>query len=504
MGEIALHSLLQILGYSGPPAPQPVKDLTNDSRLVKPGTVFFAVPGYKTDGHHYILDAVRAGAIAVVAQHHTPGITVPQVIVENSRKSQGLLAAIFFGHPSRELKLVGITGTNGKTTCTFMLEAIFQAIGFKTGLIGTLYNKVRDIILPTANTSPDSILCQRLLRNMVDAGVTHASMEVSSHATVMNRVENIDFSVGAITNFSPDHLDLHGSILQYAQAKKNFFDMLSPKSIAIVNCDDANCLRIAADTAARPLYYSLGKTSADVALAEQQAGGTIAININTDTFPGQPPYLSFPFTIPGRHNVANALVAATVALALGLDATAISTGLGKYKGVFRRFEVIYDGEYRVIDDAAHNPSNLEAVFQALAEDNPVGIAVIYAIRGNRGVFINQAIAATIARWAKLLRLCPLIITSCTDTATPQDAVLPEEKHAFRTTLLSAGIEFVFEDTLRQAVWRGIGSMEPGKTLLLLGAHPMDAVADLFAGLSGMKIVTQPRPPRFQSCPVKRQ
>ena len=499
MPRMTLDRLLQAIAYSGVASPQPVLDLTNDSRHVKPGAVFIAVPGYKADGHQYIPAAVKAGAIAVVAQRYPPGISIPQIIVKNTRQAGAKLAAEFYGHPSRELKLTGITGTNGKTTSTFMLEAIFQTANLNTGLIGTLYNKVKDIILPTVNTTPDSILCQRLLRDMADAGVTHASMEVSSHAMVMHRVDFTKFTVGAITNFSPDHLDLHQSMAEYRAAKKRFFDMLPAVGFAVVNADDPGCERIAADTAARRLSYSLGNPKADVFLADYQprdSGGMVTIKVNASGIPAQPGQITFLLKLPGRHNLANALLATTAALALGIDAAAITAGLGNYQGIFRRFEVIYNDEYKVIDDAAHNPSNLDAVFQAIIAENPPGVSVVYAIRGSRGVHINQAIASTLAHWAKKIKPQRLIITSCTDTASPLDTVQPQEEAVFRAELADLKADVHFQDTLRQAVSLAIEGMDPGETLLLLGAHPMDEVAGLFSELAGVKTTTRPRPPRF--------
>lgn len=496
MKEMTLDKLLHAIDYYGPSSQQPVLDVTNNSRHVKPGAVFIAVPGYKVDGHKYIPEAIRAGAIAVVAQEYTPGFSVPQIIVGNTREAQAKLAAKFYRHPSRELKVIGITGTNGKTTCTFMLDSIFQAAGLHTGIIGTLYNKVRDLTLPTANTTPDSILCQRLLRDMVAAGVTHVSMEVSSHAMVMNRVDCTNFALGAITNFGPDHLDLHQSIAEYEAAKKSFFVMLPKEAYAVVNFDDPRCRRIAAGTAASTLSYSLENPNSDVSLSDCR-GNALTLKINQERIPVSQPEISFTLKLPGRHNWANALLVVTTALALGIDPVAIAAGLGNYGGIFRRCEVIYDGEYKVIDDAAHNPSNIDAVFSAILAEEPPGITVVYAIRGSRGVKINQAIASTLAYWAGALNPKRLIITSCTDTAGPLDTVQPQEEEVFRQEL-SALDTVVFVDTLQQAVSLAIEGMGFGETLLLLGAHPMDEVAGLFSQLAGVETTTCPRPPRFGS------
>lgn len=494
MRQIALNKLMQTIGRSVDSS-QPVLDLTNDSRQVKPGAVFIAIEGYELDGHNYIPDAYQAGAIAVIAKKPAPGLPIPQIIVQNPRQAQAQLAAAFFQHPSRRLKLAGITGTNGKTTCTFMLDSIFQAAGLTSGVIGTLYNKVGEVVLPTINTSPDSILCQRLLSSMVEKGVTHAAMEVSSHATVMNRVDSVNFALGAITNFSPDHLDLHKSIAEYARAKKDFFQMLPPTSRAIVNMDNTGCLKIAGGSAAPQYRFSLTNPAADLVLA--QAGSPTVIAVNSPALQG-PRQLVFPFHPPGVHNLANALLAAAAALALGIEARAIEQGLAQYRGIFRRLEVIYRGEYTVIDDAAHNPANIDAVFTAATNNKLQGLSVVYAIRGSRGVEINQAIAKTLAGWAQEAPCNPLIITSCTDTAGPKDRVLPIEEAVFRKTLTGLDSEIHFIPTLRQAVDVAVDSMEPGKTLLLMGGHPMDTVADIFKEQTGAPLTTLPRPPPFGS------
>lgn len=500
MSSISLHKLLRTVGYNQIDSPQPVLDLTNDSRQVKPGTIFIAIKGYEKDGHDYIIPAYKAGAIAIVAQKYTPNLTIPQIIVTNTRQFQARLAAEFFRHPSRELKLVGITGTNGKTSCTFMLEAIYKAAGYSTGLIGTLYNKIGEKILPTSNTSPDSILCQRLLRDMVNKGITHASMEVSSHAMVMNRVDYISFALGAITNFSADHLDLHKNITEYAQAKKSFFQMLPQNSWAIVNLDDPGCLDIAAYTPPPRLSYSLTDPTANVVMVSTSP--TLKSNLITvrATLPDQnTKKLSFLFHPPGKHNLANVLLAITAALALGIETKAIEIGLESYRGIFRRLEVIYQDEYTVIDDAAHNPSNIDAVFKAVVQQKPQGISAVYAIRGNRGMKINAAIAQTLANWEKIVPLRPLIITNCKDTAGPQDRVLPDEEMIFRTTLANVE-EVYFIPSLHQAVAAAIDKTKPGMTLLLMGAHPMDEVASIFAKQAGVSITTHPRPPPFGANP----
>lgn len=489
---------LKDLAISGSPA-LPVADITNDSRQVKPGSVFIAVPGYSQDGHKFIQDAVRAGAAAVVAQHPTAGITVPQIIVENTRKAQAELAAEFYGHPSKELKITGVTGTNGKTTSTFMIDSILQAAHACTGVMGTLYNKVNGNILPTVNTTPDSIVSQRLLRDMVSAGVSHVSMEVSSHAMVMHRVDAINFTVGAITNFSPDHLDLHKNMAEYMRAKQSFFELLPAESFAVVNLDEPATQEIAASTKATPLFYSMTNPQADIYMLDFQRrgdGAVITAKLRTRKIPIPADTLYFYLGVAGRHNIANALLAAATALALGVDMTAIAKGLGNFRGIFRRYEVIYNGRFRVIDDATHNPANMEAVFRAISAEKPQGLSIVYAIRGSRGVKINRSIAQTLHAWALRIKPLRLIVTSCSDTASSLDQVSPEEEQVFREELAGLDIHIEFIDTLRQAVSLALDTVRQGETLLFMGAHPMDNVSEVFSELAGVQTTTLPRPPRF--------
>lgn len=498
MAEKTLKTLLskvKIKSLIGSPA-VPIADLTNDSRRVRPGSVFIAVPGYSLDGHRFIRDAVEAGASAVIAQYPTENISVPQVLVENVRATQAAMAAEFFEHPSKALKIIGVTGTNGKTTSTFMIESILRAATLRTGLVGTLYNMSDGKIMPTINTTPDSIVFQRLLREMVDNGVSHVSMEVSSHAMVMHRVDQTLFRAGAITNFSPDHLDLHRDMEDYLLAKKRFFDILPTDSFAIVNMDNPDCRRIAETTRARAIYYSLTNPDADVFLVFSQIRGTgtvVNVRIKSELHTSE---LYYYLGVRGRHNIANSLLAASTCLAMGIDPACIAKGLGAFRGIFRRCEVIYNGRFKVIDDATHNPANMEAVFRAVYAEKPARISVVYAIRGNRGVKINRSIADTLSFWAQRINPVRLVITNCSDTSSQLDRVKPEEEEIFQSALADLNLDIHFTDTLRQAVSTALETVKQGDLLLLMGAHPMDNVSDLFAELAGVEITTLPRPPRF--------
>lgn len=483
---------------------QLISDITNDSRQVKPGSLFVAVRGHQDDGHKYISAAVAAGAVAVVCEQ-VADVTVPQIVVSNARLAQALLACHFFGYPSHKMNVIGVTGTNGKTTSTFMINQVLERAGHATGLMGTLYNKVGERIMPTRNTTPDSIVCQRLLADMVNRGISHAVMEVSSHATLMHRVTGIRFKIAAVTNISTDHLDLHKSMEEYLRCKQAFFEMLTADDFAVANIDDTYASRLPLSLKANRLYYGMENPEADiwVTAVENCQRGTqfrVAVQTEFENQKGQlvePTEFDIKLAVPGRHNVYNALLAATTMLALGCSIEEIVEGLESFRGIFRRYEVIYDGEFRVIDDATHNPGNMEAVFQTAAAEKAKDFVVVYAIRGNRGVAINRAIAATLRRNVEQLGPKLLIITRCQDTASSLDVVQADEERAFFNELRQmSGVPVKCVDKLRDAVRRALEVVEAGDVMLLLGAHPMDSVAEVFSEEIGEDLTLLPRPPRF--------
>ena len=482
-----------------------VSHITNDSRQVKPGSLFFAIKGYRDDGRRYINDAIQAGAAALATDTEIADCPIPQVIAAELRRCQSAIACSFFENPGRDLVITGITGTNGKSTTTLLLDSILQAEALKTGVMGTLYTKLAEELRPARHTTPDSIECLGLLRQMKDKGMSHVTMEVSSHAMVMDRVCDVPFAAGGLTNFSPDHLDLHRDIEDYFQAKKKFFDLLSADSIVAVNADDKYSARMVKDCKAQIITYGIDKV-ADIMLASQgqSSGGQwleIAITRSLTFSRGltlETGELETELRLPGRHNIYNALLAAAIALGLGVSPAAVTAGIARFQGLFRRCEEIWQGSYRVIDDFTHNPGNMNAVFDTVA-NNSTKFVVVYGIRGSRGAEINRDLASTLGSWSHKLPTKQLIVTKCTDTASPADVVTEEEARTFTQEILNkTNCKTLFAETLREAVAQAVQAVEPGDTLLLLGAHPMDGVAEIFAQEAGVEIKVQPRPPAFGS------
>jgi UDP-N-acetylmuramoyl-L-alanyl-D-glutamate--2,6-diaminopimelate ligase len=315
-----------------------VRDLAYDARAVTPGALFFAVPGEHADGHDFAGAAVEAGAVAVVVQREL-ALPVPQVVVADSRAAMALAADVFFGEPTRELEVVGVTGTSGKTTTSFLLFAILAAAGRRPGLLGTVEARVGGERRGVVRTTPEAIDLQRLFREMLDAGDRSCAMEASSHASVLHRLDRVRFAVLVFTNLSHDHLDFHGDLESYFEAKRRLF-LAEPRPLAVVNVGDEHGRRLAQELPDAITF------SADDARA--LAGIDLRLR--------------------GRFNVENAVGALCAARALGIGDEAIRRGLESVRSVPGRFESVDAGQpFHVIVDYAHKPDALANVLRAARE-----------------------------------------------------------------------------------------------------------------------------------------
>jgi UDP-N-acetylmuramoyl-L-alanyl-D-glutamate--2,6-diaminopimelate ligase len=332
-----------------------VRDLAYDARAVTPGALFFAVPGEHADGHDFAGAAVEAGAAAVVVERELE-LFVPQIVVPDSRAAMAPAADVFFGEPTRELEVAGVTGTSGKTTTSFLLFAILAAAGRRPGLLGTVEARVGGERRGVVRTTPEAIDLQRLFREMLDAGDRSCAMEASSHASVLHRLDRVRFAVLVFTNLSHDHLDFHGDLESYFEAKRRLF-FAEPRPLAVVNVGDEHGRRLAQDLP-DAVTFGVGDASA---LAE------------------------IDLKLQGRFNVENALAALYAARALGIGDDAIKRGLESVRGVPGRFESVDAGQpFHVIVDYAHKPDALANVLRAareLADGNRV--IVVLGAGGDR-------------------------------------------------------------------------------------------------------------------------
>ena len=360
-----------------------VRDIVHDSRKVKPASLFVAVRGFHSDGHQFISQALQQGAAAIVAERQE-GPTVPAdtplIIVEDSRRALALLANAFFGNPSQRLRLIGITGTNGKTTTTYLVKAIVEAAGHTAGLIGTIDYRVGDTVYPALNTTPESLELQRLLSEMVGLGVEHCVMEVSSHALALGRTVGCEFAAAAFTNLTQDHLDFHESMDAYFQAKLLLFSGLPSESWAIINIDDARGVEIVRKTRARIITTGFSE------LASVRPAGAIRHGINGLMFDAASPAGTIPVESPlvGRHNIYNILTAIGLGTALGITSDQIARGLKNMKAVPGRMEKVDEGQsYGVVVDYAHTEDAIKRLLEAVREIAAKRIITVFGCGGDR-------------------------------------------------------------------------------------------------------------------------
>ena len=349
--------VLNILGN----AEVEISGVNIDSRRIEAGHLFVAIPGTQTDGHKFIPKAIEQGAVAILCEffpnRREPGITY--IAVESTEDCVGEVATQFYGEPSKKLKLVGVTGTNGKTTIATLLYNMFRKMGHKCGLLSTVCNYIEDEIIPADHTTPDPIELNRLLSRMVEAGCEYAFMECSSHAIAQKRIGGLNFAGGIFTNLTRDHLDYHGTFENYRDAKKAFFDALDKEAFAVINADDKNGMVMVQNSKATVKTYST-RTMADfkAKIIECHFEG-MYLDIN-----GKEVGVQF----IGKFNVSNLLAVYGTAIMLGKKPEDILVILSTLKSVNGRLEPIHSPEgYTAIVDYAHTPDALENVLNAIHE-----------------------------------------------------------------------------------------------------------------------------------------
>ncbi len=360
-----------------------VSDIAYDSRRVKPGSLFVAVRGFHSDGHLFIVQALRQGAVAVIAEQQNSAAAAAdttQIIVENSRRALALLADAFYGHPSQRLTLIGITGTNGKTTTTYLVKSIIEAAGKTAGLIGTIDYRVKDKVYPAPNTTPESLDLQRFLAEMIGLGATHCVMEVSSHALALDRTAGCRFAAAAFTNLTQDHLDFHETMDAYFQAKLRLFSGLSADGSAVVNLDDTRAHEIMQGTKAAVLTTGMSDR-ADVHPQGDIQHGIAGLSFLAAT-PSGPVVVESPLV--GKHNIYNILTAIGISTALGFGPEVIGRGIRNMKAVPGRMETVDEGQpFGVIVDYAHTEDALVRLLEAVRDIAPARIITVFGCGGDR-------------------------------------------------------------------------------------------------------------------------
>ncbi|TQR20133.1 Mur ligase family protein [Psychrobacillus vulpis] len=457
-----------------------ITGLAYNSRKVEVGQVFVCVRGFKVDGHKFAGQAVENGAAALVVEEFIESIEVPQYKVENGRLALATLADAFYDHPTRKLKTIGITATNGKTSTSFMTNAILENHGLTTGLMGTVVVKIGDYAEPSELTTPESLDLQRFYAQMVDAGVTHATMEVSSSALELNRVGCVDFDIVTLNNISREHIDLHSSFENYFEHKSSLIRNAGAGKVAILNLDDVYSASLISKTKAKVITIGVEEQSADVVcrnldLSTGRAKFTVEIMRDLVTADVVIPKQQFQIELstPGFHSVYNSMVSIVIGLLCEVPIATIQKSLFEFVGVERRFEIIFEDDFKIIDDHFANSGNIDITLGTLEKMDFNSVSLVYAIRGDRGVTVNKENAEAIARWAPRLGIHEVIATLSRSHVTQKDVVSEAELAVFKEVMEEAGINVHLYEELPAAIEHSLNEVTEGDLVLLAGCQGMD-------------------------------
>ncbi|MDO4547295.1 MAG: UDP-N-acetylmuramoyl-L-alanyl-D-glutamate--2,6-diaminopimelate ligase [Clostridia bacterium] len=446
----AIPGPVTIVGYER----NEVTSLCADSRKVQPGALFFCTPGQRNDAHDFAPQAVESGATALVVERRLP-LDVPQIIVPDVRIAMSYIAAEFYGRPADDLKLVGITGTKGKTTISFLIKSILEAAGYKVGLIGTVCSIIGDEQIPANLTTPDPIDIQALLRRMADSGAEYVVMEVSAHAMAFHRVDGMCFEVAGFTNLSQDHLDFFHNMDNYLKAKLMLFTKEHCKSI-VYNADDDRVAK-AMESIDLPKADTGIRVSSDIHANEIEVRGSGCRYQLTFTKRFK---LSINLQLAGVFNVYNSMMAAAMCDRLGVNREDIKKGLEQLKGVPGRIELLEtETPYRVILDYAHSPDALENILETVREMTDERVIAVYGCGGDRD-HDKRPMMGEIG--GRLADYC--ILTSDNPRGEDPYAILSEVE---KGVLISKGDYEIIENR-REAIKKAMKMARPGDVVVLAG------------------------------------
>lgn len=431
-----------------------ISSLCTDSRATQSGSLFFCIPGLHTDAHDLAPQAIQKGASALVVEREL-AVDCPQVKVKSVRRALSYMAQEFFGNPARRMKLIGITGTKGKTTASFLIKSILEAAGHKTGLIGTVCSMIGEEVFPSRLTTPDPVEVQTLLKMMADAGVEYVVMEVSAHALAMHRLSGMRFAAAAFTNFSQDHLDYFGDMDAYFNAKMRLFapDMSDE---VVYNCDDervAEGIRGLGRTALRTGI----RESSDVYANDIEVGerGLSFLLTSHKQF-----RVMVNLRLSGIFNVYNALLAAGVAIVLGVGPEAIRNGLEDVRAVPGRIELLEtETPYRVILDYAHSPDSLENILKAVRETAKGRLIALFGCGGDRDHGKRPIMGEIAGELADLV-----ILTSDNPRNEDPFEILNQIEEGIRHT----GCEYTVVENRREAIRHALSIAVSGDVIVLAG------------------------------------
>ena len=439
---------------------EPCTAVTHDSRRVTPGAIFVALKGLRVDGATFAAQAVESGTAAIVAEQPPPGATrVPWIVVTDARVALAVLAAEFFGHPSREMAVVGITGTNGKTTTSYLVAAIFEASGVRCGLMGTVVYRMGDRSFDATRTTPEAPEVQGFLRQMVTAGCGACVMEVSSHALALNRVDGIGFAAAIFTNLTRDHLDFHGDMETYFAAKRRLFEMLPPDAPALINADDPRAAALV-ETCRTPVTYGINKP-ADV------SPGPLSFTLSGLRFDVRTPQgaVRVRSRLVGKPNVYNILAAVGTTAALGVPPDAIERGLEQLPGVPGRFELVSspNDEITVVVDYAHTDDALRNLLETARPMATRRLITVFGAGGDRDRTKRPLMGMVAARLSDVA-----VITSDNPRSEDPARIIEEVKRGAEPEMRQGNAEVLTIPDRRDAIVEAIRRAGAGDVVLIAG------------------------------------
>ena len=434
-----------------------ITGITRDSRAVGAGSAFVAIRGVKEDGNTYVDAALRKGAAAVLSEL-PPRPGTPWLQVPDARRALAVAAAAFYGDPAQSLSLVGVTGTNGKTTTAFLIDAILRESGLTVGLLGTVENRIGVQVTEAVRTTPESSDLQRLFRQMMDAGCSHGVLEVTSHALALQRVHGCPFRIAVFTNLTRDHLDFHGDMESYFAAKRILFDeLLRRDGHAVVNAEDDWGRKLAGSLPGRAVLTFGLKAPADV-MAED-----LDLSLSGTRFTARTPAGAIPITSPllGLFNVRNMLAAVASSVALGIDGSVVSAALARFRGVPGRLERVDAGQdFTVVVDYAHTDDALKNLLDTVRALKPRRVITVFGCGGDRDRTKRPLMGAVASRLSDVV-----FVTSDNPRSEPPESILEEIQRGMNG---GRGAERHLVVDRREAIARALELAQSGDVVVIAG------------------------------------
>jgi UDP-N-acetylmuramoyl-L-alanyl-D-glutamate--2,6-diaminopimelate ligase len=427
-----------------------IVDLAYDTRAVRDGTLFFCYPGERADGHEFAPQAIAAGAAALVVERKLD-VAVPQLVVPDARAAMAVAADAFFGEPTRELEVAGVTGTNGKTTTAFLLHSVLAAAGRRPGLLGTVEARIGGQTRRVVRTTPEAIDLQRTFREMLDAGDRSVALEASSHASQLHRLDRVRFDALVFTNLSQDHLDFHGDMETYFQAKRRLFVSAAPPPAA-VNVADPHGRRLAAELegAHRAPFVTFG-LAADAEIKPER------LEVTTAGIRMRAGGIELESRLRGRFNAENILGVVAAATLLDIDEDDVAAGVAAVDGVPGRFEAVDEGQsFAVIVDYSHKPGALQSVLEAARELTDKRVLVVFGAGGDRDRGKRPLMGKVAVDYADVV-----VVTSDNPRSEEPLAIIED-------ILQGTGTDVEIDPDRRSAIRRTLGLAEPGDVVVIAG------------------------------------